>query len=223
MTEQYLKEFERWVAGSKARKAQLRAELEQHLRGAEAAGDAEALARLGTPREAAETFSAGHESHPARLTRRIAAALVDVAVLGILVLGGVATGTWGSHMSNHYRSGWDGPHFFTTVSATGAVLVGIGILWWVVGLTLLEWRYGQTLGKKIFDLRVVSESGIAPSFGQVILRRLTMVFSGPLQTIDWVFMFFTKKHQRAFDLVAKTVVVQDEQTTTERLEVAPAS
>jgi uncharacterized RDD family membrane protein YckC len=220
MTEQYLKEFERWVAGPRTRKAQLRAELEEHLRGAEAAGDVDALSRLGTPREAAETFSSGHDSQPARLTRRISAALMDVAVTVILAFGGVAVGTWGSHMSTSYRNGSD---FYASVGVTGAILVAVGMLWWVAGLTLLEWRYGQTLGKKVFGLRVVSESGIAPSFGQVILRRLTMVFSGPLQTIDWAFMFFTKKHQRAFDLVAKTVVVQDEETTTEHLEVAPAA
>src|SRR5688572_26661795 len=91
MTDEYLKEFERWVAGPKERKVQLRAELEEHLRAAEAAGDIEALKRLGTPREAARTFSAGHESSLSPLPRRIGAVLIDVGtIVAALALGGLA-------------------------------------------------------------------------------------------------------------------------------------
>src|SRR5918999_5883093 len=81
MTEQYLKEFERWVAGPKSRKQQLRAELEEHLRAAEAAGDVDALSRLGTPREAAETFSGGYAPPVAGLWRRFAAFVTDTLLI----------------------------------------------------------------------------------------------------------------------------------------------
>jgi uncharacterized RDD family membrane protein YckC len=57
---------------------------------------------------------------------------------------------------------------------------------------------------------VTTEEGIAPTFGQVIVRRLTLVFSGPLQIIDWAFALFNPQRQRAVEKLARTIVVQDE-------------
>jgi uncharacterized RDD family membrane protein YckC len=221
VTEEYLKEFERWVAGPKERKAQVRAELEEHMRAAEAAGDVEALARLGTPKEAAKTFATGRDANLATVGRRLAAGIVDSGLFVACIAVGVGSGTWAS-------AGRDGrnPEAFWpalgTLETIALVLVVASVLYWVVGTILMEWRIGRTVGKAMFGLRVTTEDGIAPSFGQVVLRRLTFIFSGPLQMIDWAFMFFTPKHQRAFDMIAKTVVVQDE-TTTEQLQVATAS
>lgn len=197
MTEQYLKEFERWVAGPKERKARLRAELEEHLRAAEAAGDTSALGRLGTPREAAETFASGYEWEPAPLPRRITAALIDLVTFvgSIILFVGIGTGLSATNI---------GP-----VEALFIVATFGSFLWWGIGLTLVEWRTGRTPGKAILGLRTIAESGTAPSFGQVVLRRLTLVFSGPLQLIDWVFVFFNPKHQRGLDVLAKTLVVTD--------------
>jgi uncharacterized RDD family membrane protein YckC len=59
-------------------------------------------------------------------------------------------------------------------------------------------------------LRVVTEEGTAPSFGQVVVRRLTLVFSGPLQLIDWAFALFDDRRQRAVEKLAHTMVIQDE-------------
>ena len=194
MTEQYVKEFERWVAGPKARKQQLRAELEAHLREAEAAGDAGALSRLGTPREAAEAFSQGYAPPVASPWRRLAAAVTDWAVIAAVA---VVTGLLAFVI-------FDGG-----VEAAMLVLWFGGMLWWGLGLTLLEWKNGRTPGKKALGLRVITESGAAPSFGQIVVRRLTLIFGGPLQLIDWAFMFFNEKHQRGLDILAKTLVVSD--------------
>lgn len=208
MTEQYLKEFERWVAGPKAHKQQLRAELEAHLREAEAAGDAGALSRLGTPREAAEVFSQGRDLVPAPLPKRIAASLTDVAVPILLFVLGAALGAWTTKFGPGFEVDGNNARFWS-MELTAVFSILAGIVWWVIALPLLEWRKGRTLGKALFGLRTVSESGIAPSFGQVILRRLTLFFSGPLQLIDWAWVFFNKKHQRGLDVLAKTLVVSD--------------
>ena len=194
MTEQYLKEFERWVAGPKSRKQQLRAELEEHLRGAEAAGDVDAMSRLGTPREAAETFSQGYAPPVASPWRRLAAAVTDVAAF--VAIGAVATLLFSL--------------IFDRWVEAALLVAWLGsMLWWAVGLTVLEWRNGRTPGKKALGLRVIAESGAAPGFWQIVIRRLTLVFSGPLQLIDWAFMFFNDKHQRGLDILAKTLVVMD--------------
>ena len=208
MTEQYLKEFERWVAGPKAHKQQLRAELEAHLREAEAAGDVDALTRLGTPREAAEAFSEGRDLVPASLPRRIGAALTDIAVSMVLFIGATAVGSWDVGIYERLERN-NGDIEALDLAAGAVAVLAMAFLWWVVILPLLEWRTGRTLGKAVFRLRTVSETGISPTFGQVVLRRLTLFFSGPLQLIDWAWVFFNKKHQRGLDVLAKTLVVSD--------------
>ena len=209
MTDGYMKEFERWIPGPTARKQQMRAELDEHLRSAQAAGDADALSRLGTPREAAEAFSSGHELAPAPLGRRIPAALVDlVTVVGSVVLA-VGLGTWASESGG-----------FGLMEGLFIAVILASFGWWGIGLTLMEWRTGRTPGKALFGLRVVSEKGVNPSFGQAVVRRLTLIFSGPLQLIDWGFMFFNPRHQRGLDILAKTVVVSD--PGTERLPMRSA-
>ncbi len=208
MTEQYLKEFERWVAGPDDHKKRLRAELEEHLRAAEAAGDVDALGRLGTPREAAEAFSQGRDLVPASLPRRIGAALTDMAVSALLFVGAIAVGSWDAATFERLER-TNGDVEALDLGAGSVLVLVLAFLWWVVVLPLLEWRTGRTLGKSLFGLRTVTESGVAPTFGQVILRRLTLFFSGPLQLIDWGWAFFNKKHQRGLDVLAKTLVISD--------------
>ena len=194
MNENYLQEFERWTAGPKKRRDALSAEFAEHLSEAEAAGElGSTMDRLGPPRDAAKAFAAGHELRPAPLPRRIAAALIDMGIPVLTLVAMVVIGTaWGIHES---------------VAGVTALLAA---MWWVVGLTIMEWRFGRGPGKAALGLRVVSEEGIAPSFGQVVVRRLTLVFSGPLQLIDWAFALFDPRRQRAVEKIAHTIVVQDE-------------
>ncbi len=234
MKDQYVNEFERWSAGTPARKQQLRAELEAHLEGAEQAGELDAaLQRLGTPRDAAQAFAAGHELPTAPLVRRVLAFIIDglipfgVAALGMLISAGFGPGGPCPGASNvgcasrievgPYR--WDN----VEVGVGAALLVAVAIFWWVLGLTIMEWRTGRTPGKAIMGLRVVSESGIAPSFGQVLVRRLTLVFSGPLQVIDWAFALFDDRHQRGLDKLARTLVITDAPKATSMTEVAASA
>jgi uncharacterized RDD family membrane protein YckC len=209
MKETYVAEFERWTAGPAERRAALRAELEEHLRGADAAGElGPAMGRLGTPREAARAFAAGHQLRPAPLPRRITAAVIDLSLTaalfltGLLVFSQVGTGESTVEIFS-YKTRAD-------VSAAGFFLGLSAFAWWIVGLTLCEWRYQRTPGKAVMGLRVMSDDGIAPSFWQVVVRRLTLVFSGPLQIIDWVFALFDKRRQRAIEKLARTIVVHDE-------------
>lgn len=217
MNQNYLKEFERWTAGPAQRRAALSAEFAEHLREAEAAGElGSTLERLGPPRDAAKAFAAGHELQPAPLGRRIVAFLIDCALPVLLVVATVAVGTaigsgdvgplfdWARDLAEERTPVWG------SLQVLAAALVGLAGLWWVVGLTIMEWRYGRTPGKAARGLRVVSEDGIALSFGQAVVRRLTLVFSGPLQIIDWAFALFDPRRQRAVEKLAHTLVVQDD-------------
>ena len=218
MNENYLKEFERWTAGPPARRKAVSAEFAEHLREAEAAGElGSTLTRLGPPRDAAKAFAAGRELEPAPLVRRIFAFVIDLAIpllfLALVMALGTALGS--GDESNRLDT------FFTRISEELSVtwglleigalfLVGLAGLWWFLGLTVMEWRYGRTPGKAMLRLRAVSEDGTALSFGQAVVRRLTLVFSGPLQLIDWGFALFDSRRQRAVEKLAHTLVIQDE-------------
>ena len=217
MNENYLKEFQRWTSGPQKRREALSAEFAEHLREAEAAGElGSTLERLGPPRDAAKAFAAGHELRPAPLGRRIAAALIDFAIPALVAIGIVVTGTaigsgdfdtleaFVRDMERGREPIWGA---LQVIAAAGVALAG---LWWVAGLTILEWHYGRGPGKAALGLRVVTEEGIAPTFGQVVVRRLTLVFSGPLQLIDWAFALFDPRRQRAVEKLAHTMVIQDE-------------
>jgi uncharacterized RDD family membrane protein YckC len=218
MNENYLKEFERWTAGPAERRQALSAEFAEHLREAEAAGDlGSTLTRLGPPRDAAKAFAAGRDLQPAPLGRRIGAFLIDCAIPAVIVATVIAIGTFlGSEHAGHELFDWardlaeERTPMWGGLQVLAAMLIGLAGLWWFVGLTVMEWRYGRTPGKAITGLRVVSEEGIALSFGQAVVRRLTLVFSGPLQIIDWAFALFDPRHQRAVEKLAHTLVVQDD-------------
>jgi uncharacterized RDD family membrane protein YckC len=68
-----------------------------------------------------------------------------------------------------------------------------------------EYAWGETLGKHLFGLRVVRESGGRISFGQSVVRQLPVVFQ--VFWVDVLFALFTEKHQRAFEMLSKTRVV----------------
>ena len=219
MNENYLKEFERWTAGPPDRRKALSAEFAEHLREADAAGElGSTLTRLGPPRDAAKAFAAGRELRPAPLGRRVAAFLIDCAIPAFVVGATLAVGTalsassdaagtlfeWGRDLAEERTPIWG------ALQVLAATLLGLAGLWWIVGLTIMEWRYGRTPGKAMTGLRVVSEEGIALTFGQAVIRRLTLVFSGPLQLIDWVFALFDERRQRAVEKLAHTMVIRDE-------------
>jgi uncharacterized RDD family membrane protein YckC len=76
---------------------------------------------------------------------------------------------------------------------------------------LSEWRWrGQTVGKRLFGLRVMDEQGLKLKFSQLVIRNL-------LREVDFLPLFYmvggaamlaTRNSQRLGDFAANTVVVQ---------------
>ncbi len=74
-----------------------------------------------------------------------------------------------------------------------------------------EWKWrGQTVGKKIFRLRVVDAEGLKLQFHQIVLRNLLrFVDSLPaFYAVGGASCWFTKKFQRLGDIAANTIVVR---------------
>ncbi|MBE9045709.1 RDD family protein [Pleurocapsales cyanobacterium LEGE 10410] len=81
------------------------------------------------------------------------------------------------------------------------------------------WR-GQTLGKKWTKIRVVRDNGKPERLPQAILRSLLR----PVDDIFFVgvfFIIFSQKEKRIGDLVAGTIVVQDEHTSNANFDISP--
>lgn len=92
----------------------------------------------------------------------------------------------------------------------GLLLVGFFFFWWGYGAACEVWNNGQTLGKKMLGLRVVSETGLSINAAQAMLRNLIRAIDiAPPFFPGVVAMAVTGRFQRLGDLAAGTVVVLD--------------
>ena len=94
--------------------------------------------------------------------------------------------------------------FFPTVGV--GVLLVAGLFGALYTLFADGLEGGQSIGKRVLGLRVVSmETGAPCTFGQSFVRNLLLMILGP---IDWVFIL-GERHQRLGDKAARTIVVLD--------------
>jgi uncharacterized RDD family membrane protein YckC len=195
-TEQYVQAVLSHMPASMPRREQIGTELRGHIveRLEHGVPLDEVLRRLGDPAALADSYLAEVPLALPPHGRRIVAKIVDTLV----ILFGMAT--------------------IALASVGGAALIDEDLIW--LGLVeaiilggilgsmytvVAEWRYGQTIGKYLCDLRVVRESGGRISFGQSVVRQLALFVQ--VGWIDAMFVLFTDRRQRAFELLSKTRVV----------------
>lgn len=190
------------------------ADVASHVRERVAAGATaeDAAAQMGEPAEVARAYLAEVPMRMAPLSRRVGAFLVDV-VLGFTVV---------LAMFLAFGLGAIGLKAFESAPVPIAIgiglAVGIGLSAFVLSIVyfpLCESLWGQTVGKRLFEIYVAQEDGTRVSLWNAIVRRIPFVFE--FFWLDALVALFTEKRQRAFDLVAKTVVV-----CAEPMQVVPA-
>lgn len=151
-----------------------------------------ALAQLGDPVKLAESYLSAVPLVAGQPFVRLLARLVDFAVATVAI----------------------------SPAAIGVLLWGDVkyVPWWLFGYLLAaslliasypmvaEAKYGKTIGKHLFGLRVVRESGARISPLQAVVRNLPIFLQ--FFWIDALFALFTERRQRAFELLSKTRVVQ---------------
>lgn len=202
--ERYLHEVLRHVpAAFPERRARIAADLRSHLAESVAAGESEAGAvrRMGPAEQTASTFLQGAPLPLAPLADRIGAYVLDNAllvapVLAAFALAGMRDPAWLASLENPAT-----PGARIVVGAVVVATIAVSLLYF----PLFEARTGQTPGKRIFGIAVVRASGTGVRFGTALLRRLPSLFNFAL--LDAVFAPFTARRQRAFDIVAGTLVV----------------
>jgi uncharacterized RDD family membrane protein YckC len=172
---------------------QIAMELRSHIAERTASGQPldQVLHQLGDPLKLAESYLAAVPLHSAGIGARLAAKLIDVAIV-VAVTGATVLLMWAILPRGAF------PWVFA--------VCGLGIALGFPGYTVFaEYNRGATLGKRLMGVLVVRESGARISLGQSLLRQLP--FFGQFYFIDALFALFTDRRQRAFELLTKTRAV----------------
>ena len=93
------------------------------------------------------------------------------------------------------------------------VLTFLSLTAWFNYFAISEWRWGQTIGKAILDLRVVPvEAHEELTYNRAAVRNLLRLVDGPLALIgvDYVIVANSPRRQRLGDRAAHTVVLREE-------------
>ena len=155
--DEYVKSVLEWMPRTMSRRVQIGTELQGHIAERVAAGYpiAEVLRQLGDPVALAESYLAEVPLIPAPHGRRIGAKLADlvmciamlVMTIVLIMLPAWWFGLWHPEVMPFLL-------MWAVISSliVGSILFGIYTV-------VAEWRSGQTLGKRLFGLRVVTESG----------------------------------------------------------------
>jgi uncharacterized RDD family membrane protein YckC len=208
LADQYVQKVMAMIYAPEKERARIQADLQSHLQEGLTGGEdmAALVERMGDPREVAAEFMAEVPLVYAGFGRRLAAFLVDMLV--ILFFGGLAAvlGVSMADVVPQTPSGWMqsliGGILILLVLISANACIAIILAYF----PLLEGRFGQTLGKRLFGLVVRSEDGLPAGYGKAMLRRISFYFE--ILPIDALFIPFNPKHQRGFDILARTIVVR---------------
>ena len=174
---------------------QIAAELRSHIAERLAHGHAldAVLRQLGDPATLADSYLSAEPLVSAPFGSRVVAKILDA--LGVLAVVCPAALLIAQLAPPEWRP----------VIMIGIVAIGSSLMFGIYTMAA-EYRRGQTIGKRLRGIRVVSETGARISIGQAIVRQLPMFMQ--VYWIDVMFALFTDKSQRAFEMLSKTRVVQ---------------
>jgi uncharacterized RDD family membrane protein YckC len=206
----------RWLDGREAVLSELRSHLEDRVASGEAADLV--VSRMEAPEEYAAALVGDVPLESAPLARRLGAFLVDVVlglpvllvfVFGSLWLAGALMPTLPPDLAALWLQSL-GDLLAVSAWVLLALLLGLtagsALVLSLVYFPVAEAVWGTTIGKHLLGLCVVTENGTRVTWGKAIIRRIPFYFE--IFFLDAIFALFTKRRQRAFDHVARTVVVR---------------
>ena len=211
----YIQEVLRNIQAPIEKKKRIEADIRAYFLEAEAVGEqAETvISRMGAPSELAAEMMSQVKLVYAGFWRRLAALSLDMLIIAVvfglyfifLVVLGAVTMIASKNFAAEPSVIWNTNNFTAMIWATlgGIAVFGAALLYFPI----LEARFGKTWGKKVMGLLIVKESGLSIGYKEAILRRLSFFFN--VFWLDALFVFFTEKRQRAFDIIAKTVVIKE--------------
>ena len=138
----------------------------------------------GAPPPAPAYLGSGPSGPRASFGRRLVAVILDDILLGIVYA-----------------------IFFALLGRGGAY--GVGLLVSLAYYTFFEGSSsGQTVGKRVFDIRVIDfSSGGSIGYGRALVRWVGRILSGIVCLLGYLWMLWDKEKQTWHDKIANTVVV----------------
>jgi uncharacterized RDD family membrane protein YckC len=100
-----------------------------------------------------------------------------------------------------------------SISGLGLAFVAYFVITWGYGIVCEASFNGQTLGKRVVGIRVVSDQGVPLTGAQAVLRNLVGTFDGLIPfwyMLGLATMLLTRRFQRLGDLAAGTMVVVEQ-------------
>ena len=189
-------------------KKRIEADLRGHFTAAQEAGEPviQVMERLGAPVEVAQAYMMQLPLEHVGFWPRLAAFAIDLVVIlpivGLLSICaiGLANLVPDSPKGLGYLAG-----ALLIMMCIGCALAAVGMI--LLYFPILEGRFGQTVGKKLLGCRVLKENGLPAGYKETFIRRISFYFN--LLPVDALFIPFNARKQRAFDIVARTIVVRD--------------
>ncbi|HDS46411.1 MAG TPA: RDD family protein [Methanomicrobia archaeon] len=141
----------------------------------------------------------------ASLGSRAVALIIDYIILGIIIW--VITVPFGAAALISMRTLRD-PMAFS--GAAVLAVSAISMIIWLLYFTYLEGSSGQTLGKRVMNIKVTKESGESLTFVDALIRTLCRIIDmlPTLYIFGIIIILLTDKNQRIGDLAAHTTVVK---------------
>ena len=207
-TEKYVQDVLRRIWGPEKERQRIEADLRAHMEEATRTGEPvpDVLTRMGTPQEVAAEFMAGVALPYSGFWFRLWAFLIDLIAIVCLTAPLAVLCVVLSNLVPQTPQGMEhvlGGALILAVLALGNGAIACVLLYF----PLLEGRFGQTVGKRLLGLRVLRENGLPIGYKEAFLRRLSFYFD--IFAVDALFIPFTPRRQRAFDMIARTVVIRE--------------
>ncbi len=145
---------------------------------------------------------------PAPLWKRVFAYFIDLAIINLFVafpfqgimqkFVDIETNNFSS-LLNFFKGS---PETTKVLFFTSLIMSILTVLYWAI----LEFKIQQSVGKIILKIHVRSTKKGNLRFSQCLVRNITKISLIPI-ILDSVYMIFTKSHQRYFEKMSNTEVI----------------
>lgn len=141
---------------------------------------------------------------------RAAAAGIDflIHLIILLMAGGIAIGVI-------YYIGASDEVLYTTIAI---ILIIYGLLNYAYFVACDLFMKGQTIGKKVYRIRIIRDNGEGIAFSHAMIREFFRAAIDPLG-VGFITMFFSKRNKRLGDMLASTIVVEEEKKSLTLLDI----
>lgn len=146
---------------------------------------------------------------PASFTRRALAYIVDSFILNLILLSPIINQIKkivgeNTDFTSSYYFFIENPQKVSAILLLGLVLVILTILYY----SILEFKLRQTIGKMLFDIKVMSKKA-SFKYSQTLIRNLSKPIS-ILFIFDVLYLILKKQNQRFFEKISNTIVMREE-------------